>query len=289
MIVTGAAGYLGSCMVGKLNQHNFNYIIAVDEFGNPEMERNLNQKKILERVPTDQLQHWLQKNFREIEFIFHFANDGEPSGSQPYAENNSSITLSKNLWHSCVDYQIPLIFSISQSAQKTHGLLPQTTFGQWTLQQEKKPFFWVGIQIPQVYGPNEYYLKENASIIYRWFKQWQQDKNHGEDLSDLDLPDQDYVYVKDVVDICYFLMHHRQHSGLYPVGSGTLYKLYQVKEVFDLILNNQGPAHIPQTALHIAPENLSELRAAGYKKPLRSLQEGLSDYIVHYLQQNKYY
>uniref|UniRef100_UPI003B3BE334 NAD-dependent epimerase/dehydratase family protein n=1 Tax=Spirosoma sp. TaxID=1899569 RepID=UPI003B3BE334 len=71
IIVTGAAGFIGSCLISKLNQENFNFIIAVDDFSNPEKEANLTGKRIQERVDREAFFDWLDQNYQEVEFIFH--------------------------------------------------------------------------------------------------------------------------------------------------------------------------------------------------------------------------
>lgn len=289
MIVTGAAEFPGSCMISKLNQHNFNYIMAVDDFENPETERNLYQKKIQARIHTGQLVDWLAQNYHEVEFIFHFDSITKSNDDQGFTEKSSSSDLSKEIWQLCIDYQIPLIFCLSKTPEHTQSLSSGKSFEQWVLQQKKKPFFWAGLKLPEVYGPNEYYLDESASIIYRWFKQWQQDKSNWGDIPDRDISPQDYVYVKDVVEICYFLMHHRQHSGIYPVGTGKRYNQHQIKKVFNFILNNNDQVSCDLSAQEMFPEDLSALRPAGYDKPLVSLQEGIYDYIVNYLQEKRFY
>src|SRR5690606_167864 len=62
MVVTGAAGFIGSCLISKLNKENFNYIIAVDDFSNPEKNKNLEGKKIQEKVDRKDFFSWLKKN-----------------------------------------------------------------------------------------------------------------------------------------------------------------------------------------------------------------------------------
>ncbi|MBC7891948.1 MAG: NAD-dependent epimerase/dehydratase family protein, partial [Sphingobacteriaceae bacterium] len=71
IIVTGAAGFIGSCLIARLNEENFNYIIAVDEFSNSEKEKNLEGKRIQERVDREAFFNWLDANYQEVEFIFH--------------------------------------------------------------------------------------------------------------------------------------------------------------------------------------------------------------------------
>ena len=71
IIVTGAAGFIGSCLISRLNELNFNYIIAVDDFSSLEKNKNLAGKKIKERVERSEFESWLDVHYREVEFCFH--------------------------------------------------------------------------------------------------------------------------------------------------------------------------------------------------------------------------
>jgi ADP-L-glycero-D-manno-heptose 6-epimerase len=62
MVVTGAAGFVGSCLIQRLNELNFNYIVAVDHFDNPDKMKNLENKKIQEFVNRDNFFEWLENN-----------------------------------------------------------------------------------------------------------------------------------------------------------------------------------------------------------------------------------
>ena len=71
IIVTGAAGFIGSCLIQRLNQDNFNYIIAVDDFSDEQKNKNLEGKRIQERVDREHFFEWLDDNYQEVEFCFH--------------------------------------------------------------------------------------------------------------------------------------------------------------------------------------------------------------------------
>ncbi|MCK5280868.1 MAG: NAD-dependent epimerase/dehydratase family protein, partial [Cyclobacteriaceae bacterium] len=72
IIVTGAAGFIGSCLISRLNKENFNAIVAVDKFDDPDKNKNLVGKRILHKIERDTFLSWFDDNFEEIEFIFHF-------------------------------------------------------------------------------------------------------------------------------------------------------------------------------------------------------------------------
>ncbi len=103
MVVTGAAGFIGSCLISKLNAENFNYIVAVDDFSNEEKNKNLVGKKIQEKVHRDDFFNWLDKNYEHVEFIFHIGARTDTT------EFNKEI-FDKLSLHSC--HQILKLFLI---------------------------------------------------------------------------------------------------------------------------------------------------------------------------------
>ena len=319
IIVTGAAGFIGSCLISKLNQENFNFIIAVDDFSNPRKEANLTGKRIQERVDREVFFDWLDQNYQEVEFIFHIGARTDTTEFDRQVFEHLNVEYSKQIWHRCIDYQIPLVYA---SSAATYGLgelgyddnesmIPQlqplnpygdskNEFDNWVLQQERKPFFWAGLKFFNVYGPNEYHKDRMASVIYHAYKQIDKTgcmnlfRSHNPDFADGEQM-RDFVYVKDVVDVCSFLMHSRRHSGIYNLGSG------HARTFLDLVTNtfrtmnldpNVGfidtPADIRDKYQYYTQANMAKLRSIGYDRPFCSLEEGISDYVGNYLSKGVY-
>lgn len=266
MIVTEAAGFLGSCMISKLNQQNFNYIVANYHIPNNEQAQNLEGKKIQQQISLEKLPEWLGSNNEMIEFIFHLNYKSQNAVYHQNTSETQSFDLLKELWRQCVDYQIPLIFSFDHSMNET--------IEKWIASQEKAPFFWVGLQLPNIYGPNEYYLKDRASFIYQTY-------HHQTDINNLPQTS-DWVYVKDVVGVAYFLMHNRQHSGFYPIETGRQYTAEEVKQC----IADVSKKPVTESQQNFIPEKLQSI---GYDQPVYSLAHGISDYIHEYLKTNKSY
>jgi ADP-L-glycero-D-manno-heptose 6-epimerase len=106
----------------------------------------------------------------------------------------------------------------------------------------------------------------------------------------------DFVYVKDVVNVCLFLLEHRKNSGLYNLGSG------KARTFLDLVKNTfKALEKEPQISFVPTPEdirdkyqyfteaNMSKLKSIGYNKPFYTLEEGVADYVKNYLIGGKYY
>ena len=320
IIVTGAAGFIGSCLISKLNEENFNFIIAVDDFSKIEKTPNLEGKKIQERVERTEFFEWLDQNYYEVEFIFHIGARTDTTEFDHTIFDELNVRYSQQIWQKCIDYQIPLVYA---SSAATYGLgelgyddneltIPQlkplnpygeskNDFDIWALQQEKKPFFWAGLKFFNVYGPNEYHKGRMASVIFhahnqikatnqmRLFRSHHPDFKDGEQM-------RDFVYVKDVIEVCSFLMHHRRNSGIYNLGSG------KARTFVDLATNTftsmglepditfvDTPADIRDKYQYFTQANMNKLRSIGYNKPFHTLEEGVKDYVQNYLSKEAYY
>lgn len=320
IIVTGAAGFIGSCLISKLNQENFNYIIAVDQFDAPEKLKNLEGKKIQERVERDHFFTWLDENYQEVEFIFHIGARTDTTEFDKAVFDKLNLNYSKEIWKRCVAYQIPLVYA---SSAATYGagemgyqddesrlgqLKPLNPYGEsknefdkWALAQEQKPFFWAGLKFFNVYGPNEYHKGRMASVVFHAHRQIQEKgamklfRSHNPDFKDGEQM-RDFIYVKDLVNVCYFLMHHRQHSGIYNLGSGKARTFLDLtRAVFDALSKEENitfvdtPEDIREKYQYFTEADMTKLRSIGYDQPFHSLEEGISDYVRIYLSASKYF
>jgi ADP-L-glycero-D-manno-heptose 6-epimerase len=106
----------------------------------------------------------------------------------------------------------------------------------------------------------------------------------------------DFIYVKDVVDICYFLMQNKVPSGLYNIGTGTARTFYDLAASVFNALNLNPNIHFVDTPIDIRDKyqyfteaKMEKLKQAGYKKSFFSLEDGIKDYVQNYLAAEKYY
>ncbi|WP_439559301.1 ADP-glyceromanno-heptose 6-epimerase [Dyadobacter sp.] len=319
IIVTGAAGFIGSGLISRLNQDGFKNIIAVDDFSKIEKAENLEGKIIKERVERDALFSWIDANSRDIEFIFHIGARTDTTEFDKNIFDELNVNYSKSIWEKCVAYQVPLVYA---SSAATYGLGElgydddETTLSQlkplnpygdsknefdiWALQQEKKPIFWVGLKFFNVYGPNEYHKGRMASVIFHAYNQIKATdkmklfRSHNPDFKDGEQM-RDFIYVKDLIDVCIYFMHHRKNSGIYNLGTG------QARTFKDLVLSTfaamdktpdisyiDTPEDIRDKYQYFTEANMNKLRTIGYDKPFTSLEEGVSDYVKNYLSSGSY-
>lgn len=314
IIVTGAAGFIGSYLIQRLNQENFNAIIAVDKFDNAEKNKNLIGSKIKERVDRDHFLTWLDKNYETVEFIFHIGARTDTAEFDTALLNKLNTQYTKDIWVRCCKYQIPLVYA---SSAATYGLgelgytddesqIPQlkplNPYGQskqdfdvWALKQKEKPFFWVGLKFFNVYGPNEYHKNRMASVIWHAYNQITKTgkmklfKSHNPNFKDGEQM-RDFVYVKDVADVCLFFMHSRKNSGIYNLGSGKARTFVDLTKAVFRALNKpeniefiDTPVDIRDKYQYFTEANMEKLKSIGYRKEFTSLEEGARDYVTNYL------
>lgn len=310
IIVTGAAGFIGSYLIQRLNQDNFKAIIAVDKFDNPEKNKNLVGLKIKEQIDRDNFLAWLDSNYETVEFIFHIGARTDTAEFDTDLLNKLNTQYTKDIWARCCKYQIPLVYASSAATyglgesgydddeSQIPNLKPLNPYGQskqdfdvWALKQKEKPFFWVGLKFFNVYGPNEYHKGRMASVIWHSYNQIMKTgkmklfKSHHPDYKDGEQM-RDFVYVKDVADVCMFFMHHRKNSGIYNLGSGkartfkdltkAVFRALDKPEVIEFI---DTPADIRDKYQYFTEANMEKIRKIGYDKPFTTIEDGVLEYV----------
>lgn len=314
IVVTGAAGFIGSYLIQRLNQDNFKAIIAVDKFDNLTKNKNLVGLTIQEKVDRELFTQWLDKNYELVEFIFHIGARTDTAEFDTNLLNKLNTQYTKDIWVRCCQYQIPLVYASSAATyglgeqgyddneSKIHLLKPLNPYGQskqdfdvWALAQEEKPFFWAGLKFFNVYGPNEYHKERMASVIWHAYNQINKTgkmklfKSHNPNFKDGEQM-RDFVYVKDVTEVCMFLMNHRKNSGIYNLGSGKARTFLDLTKAVFKALNKpeniefvDTPADIRDKYQYFTEANMSKLKGIGYSKEFTILEEGVKDYVTLHL------
>ncbi|HNP20307.1 MAG TPA: ADP-glyceromanno-heptose 6-epimerase [Fulvivirga sp.] len=312
IVVTGAVGFIGSQLIKKLNDNNFNNIVAVDKFDRPEKNKNLDGLTVLEKVDRNVFINWLGENASSVEFIFHIGAKTDTALFDLELLEKMNTQYTKDIWSACIAHQIPVVYA---SSAATYGLgefgyddnestIPQlkplNPYGQskqdfdvWALKQEEKPFFWAGLKFFNVYGPNEYHKGRMASVIWHAYNQITKTnamklfRSHNPEFKDGEQM-RDFVYVKDVVDVCYWLMHHRKDSGIYNLGSGKARTFLDLTKAVFKAMGKQPeisfidtPVDIRDKYQYFTEANMNKLKSIGYSKKFHTLEEGVEDYVPY--------
>lgn len=318
IIVTGAAGFIGSCLVNKLNNKGIREVVIVDDFSNPVKDKNLENKVYLEKVHRDNFFEWLTENYSSIDFIFHIGARTDTTEFDKSIFDRLNLNYTKTLWSFCANYSIPLIYASSaatygmgeQGYADDHALIKKlkplnpygdskNDFDNWALEQNAKPVFWAGLKFFNVYGPNEYHKERMASVVLHAFKQISATskmklfRSHNplfEDGKQL----RDFIYVKDVVDVLYFLMSQKPASGIYNLGTGKARSFLDLATAtflaMDLIPQIEfidTPLDIRDKYQYFTEAKMEKLKNAGYTNSFYSLEEGIEEYVNEFLLNNR--
>jgi len=191
IVVTGAAGFIGSCMVSKLNNKGFKDIVLVDDFSKIEKHPNIAHKRYLEKVERDVFFQWLPNHAKSVDFIFHIGARTDTTEFNMSVLDELNLHYTKAIWNACCEYEIPLVYASSaatygdgqlgygdQDPELSFHLQPLNPYGisknefdKWALQQTTAPPRWYGLKFFNVFGPNEYHKGRMASVVFHAFKQ----------------------------------------------------------------------------------------------------------------------
>ena len=320
IVVTGAAGFIGSVMVGKLNNKGFTDIVPVDDFSREDKNLNLANKAIREKVDRTIFFEWLKKNYQDVDFIFHLGARTDTTEFDMSVFDELNLNYSKEMWDACVKYGIPLVYASSAATYglgelgyvDNHSIIPElkplnpygeskNEFDKWVLKQNDKPVFWVGLKFFNVYGPNEFHKGRMASVIFHSFRQINDTgkvklfKSHKPDFED-GMQLRDFIYVKDVAEVMYFLMTYREKPGIYNLGTGQArafldlakgtFKSMSLEPNIEFI---DTPEDIRDKYQYFTEANMEKLRGIGFNKEFYSLEEGIEEYVQGFLLRNKHF
>lgn len=319
IVVTGAAGFIGSCLVWKLNQEGRQDLVLVDDFSNADKNHNLTNKQFDQKVHRNDFKAWLEVHNDEIEAVYHIGARTDTTEFDKRIFDELNVQYSKDVWMLCSQYQIPMIYASSAATyglgelgyKDDHDIIDRlkplnpygdskNEFDQWVMQQSERPPFWAGLKFFNVYGPNEYHKGRMASVIFHAFNQIAANgkvklfRSHREDYKDGEQL-RDFVYVKDVCNVCTWLMNNRPESGLYNLGTGTARSFRALAEGTFHALDKEPVIEFIDTPLDIRDKyqyfteaDMQKLIDAGYSQPFYSLEEGIKDYVQEYLSSNTY-
>lgn len=320
IVITGAAGFIASVLITRLNAEGFNDLVLVDDFAKSEKNKNFQGKKFSQKIQRELLFEWLDQNQRFVQFIFHIGARTDTAEFDKAVFDKLNLGYSKKIWKTCVKYGIPLIYASSAATygmgelgyDDSHEIVPhlkplnpygesKNEFDKWALLQPQKPYFWAGLKFFNVYGPNEYHKGRMASVIFHAYNQIKETggmklfRSHHPDFEDGEQK-RDFIYAKDVAEVLFFLMKLRKNSGIYNLGTGkarsfldltrATFKAMQMPENISFI---DTPKDIRDKYQYFTQANMHKLRSIGYNKPFHTLEQGVSDYVKNYLKPQKYH
>jgi ADP-L-glycero-D-manno-heptose 6-epimerase len=314
IVVTGAAGFIGSCLLNKLFREGYNDLVAVDDFSKSEKEANFVPIPNLKFVHRNDFSKWIEQNHQLTQFIFHLGARTDTGEFDTELLNKLNLNYSKEVFNNCVEYGLPLVYASSAATygMGEHGFIDnhsivnelkplnpygvsKNEFDKWVLTQERKPYFWAGIKFFNVFGPNEYHKGRMASVIFHAVNQIKETgklklfRSHNNEYKNGEQK-RDFVYVKDAVNVLFWWMHHRKDSGIYNLGTGQARTFNDLSKAVFSALNQpeiieyiDTPIDIRDKYQYFTEADMHKLRSIGYEKPFMSLEAAVEDYVQNHL------
>ena len=314
IVVTGAAGFIGSRLAHALMKKNYRKLVLVDDFSVEAKKRNFDTLTVINKIHRDQFLPWLRVHAAQVECVFHLGARTDTSEQDQELLFKLNTSYSKEIFKVCATAQIPLIYAssaatygkgdqgFSDHASHIHKLKPvnpyaisKHLFDIWVLQQERKPFFWAGLKFFNVYGLGEFHKQKMASVVYHAFHQVKEKgrvrlfKSYRSDYPDGGQK-RDFIYVEDVVQTCLFFMQQRKHSGIYNIGTGKARTFLNLAQAVFTALNKDlnieyidMPAKILNSYQYYTEADISKLSAQIHTSKFHSLEQGVKDYVKQLL------
>lgn len=319
IVITGSAGFIGSCLVSKFNSEGITDLILVDDFSKIEKDKNSEGKKFNQKIERTEFINWFNQHAKTVKQVIHIGARTDTTEFDVELFNRLNLNYTKDIWNICAEQGIPLIYA---SSAATYGLgefgysddetkIPllkplnpygdsKNDFDKWALVQKKSPPNWQGLKFFNVYGPNEYHKGRMASVIFHSFHQIKNAgkvklfRSHNPNYTDGGQL-RDFVYVKDVVNVIWFLYSKKPKNGIYNLGSGKARTFYDLAKATFNALNLEPnidfidtPIDIRDKYQYFTEADMRKLISVGYNLPFTSLEEGVTEYVKNYLVPNKY-
>ena len=312
IIVTGAAGFIGSCVVSHLNRNGENDIIAVDVLRTNDKWKNLRHLSFIDYLDREQLLPFLE-NAKNVRAIIHLGACSATTERDAYylMENNYRYTL--QLAQYALKNNIRFIYASSAATygmgeqgydddeSQIYLLRPMNMYGYskqvFDLKARREGWLKkiVGLKFFNVYGPNEYFKGDMSSVVFKAFNQIKEKgyvrlfKSHRPDFKDGEQL-RDFIYVQDVLEVIMFFLNHPEINGLYNVGTG---KARTFKDLVSATFNAMNlepkieyfdmPPELRDRYQYFTEAKMDKLRKAGFSQDFHSLEEGIKDYVQNYL------
>jgi ADP-L-glycero-D-manno-heptose 6-epimerase len=314
IVITGSAGFIGSCLISKFNSEGVTNLILVDDFSIANKQANYTLKTFYQKIERKHFIEWFDKNYNIVTDVIHIGARTDTTEKDINILNELNLNYTKAIWNICAKNNISLIYA---SSAATYGLgengydddetkipllKPLNFYGEskndfdiWALQQPQSPPHWQGLKFFNVYGPNEYHKGRMASVIFHSFHQINTNakvklfSSHNPNYTDGGQL-RDFIYVKDVVNVIWFLFSTKIKSGIYNLGSGKARTFLDLANATFKALNIEPNIEFIETPIDIRDKyqyfteaNMNKLISAGYSKKFTSLEDGVNDYVTNYL------
>ena len=320
IIVTGGAGFIGSNILAALQQKKYPNLVVADWLGCDDKWKNIAKRELAAIVEPPHLRSFLADHADEVQAVVHMGAISTTTEADADLIIRSNFTLSQELWKFCTDAKVPYIYASSaatygdgslgfkddDSLEHLNALRPLNPYGwskalfdRWVARElaseHPAPPQHVGLKFFNVYGPNEYHKGGQKSVVahifpdvlhdreVKLFKSYNPKYKDGWQL-------RDFVWVGDIVSVILWLLEHPDVSGLFNVGAGEARSFYDLASATWHALGKEPrivyvdmPESLRDKYQYFTQADLTKLRAVGYDKPMTPLEDGVTTYILDFL------
>jgi ADP-L-glycero-D-manno-heptose 6-epimerase len=274
IVITGAVGFIGSCLLSKLNSEGITDILLVDDFSFENKNKNISNKKFTKTIDRSDFLSWFKNNSSSVSFVYHIGARTDTTEFNVDLFNTLNLNYTKSIWKLCTENNIPLVYASSAATyglgefgydddeEKIPLLKPLNPYGDskndfdnWAIVQSEAPTKWIGFKFFNVYGPNEFHKARMASVIFHSYNQIQDNacvklfRSHNPKYTDGGQL-RDFISVHDVVDVNLHFLDHPNVSGIFNCGTG---RAQPFNDVASAVVNTM------RTLRGQAPMSLEEL------------------------------
>jgi ADP-L-glycero-D-manno-heptose 6-epimerase len=317
IIVTGGAGFIGSAFIWRLNQEGFDDVVIVDRLGTTDKWKNLVNRRFHEYIHKDEFLQMVCDDavpFEASAVVHMGACSSTTERDADYLWKNNFL-YTKTLAQWALKHGVRFIYASSAATYgdgtkgfsddhgTTHELKPINMYGYskqlfdlWVLRNKLEGKI-AGIKFFNVFGPNEYHKADMTSLIFKAFYQIRETGKVRLFQSYLrQYPDggqlRDFVYVKDCIDVMWWLLQHPDVNGIFNLGTGKartwndlIRAVFAAMDLKPNIEYIEMPESLRNQYQYFTQAQMDKLKTAGCPVEFSSLEDSVRDYVCNYLQQ----